>query len=908
MANRQTTPGIQPVRQGLVDSQPQQLMPQISWQSPLRDDAGAMEQAADFTKTYQNLRFEEYQAKYDNLANQMYHEMGDATDPCQLGEIKKKYDEQFAKTLDDTIWASSYNNSRYKKDWMRDMNTNYEKVYLKKMHEFSAIQAERTLNEMSSAAVQTDDVLGAASYFDGGMNLIGNMQHLTPEEKNRFQMAYARDFIGKLYTKNPNFALSFAENGQDSLAKYGININDIRNKAQNYNLARERERIALEKAQRTARNNFFADDYEETLALYYQGKLDKASAEQRLLQNKNNKGYNDFVEKTKPGQDKSINNELIGELTSQLDNLLTEDEVEEAAYNFTAAHSADMNSATLARANDIIGKKKATALSAQTGGRSGKSSGTSGIDYEFIRTNMPQILASQDPHGTANELMAQAEVNSSTSAAVTKRINDYLDSYKSRNEEKIAAYKNELLQNPENYQEIGARISSDDTLTQAEKNTVYAAVAELRKAEQEQKAKARAAAQEKSEVAELKLEQDLDFSQMVSQLDDKIFYDDGYLAKLEAASVLREEQVKSYKAERDNKIQTDALLGFSYRMDTTEVIPLEDVDNSVLNDENKLKTRSLVASHNESVYKNRFEDGKQAIAASYNSGQLSYDAAVNAVTSLARQTGQDVNDAISTFNALVADTNFSNNLSKIMATFKNEYGDINETDLSEKNAWQNANNSFSAAVKKDWSGGKDLSKYTEEYIRGQARQYRAAADAPFGVNMTENVRNRALGSGVNFKQEKGVLTYRKEEKSKILGLHALYTAALNNPNIAATDKTTIRKYDGVIRSEALAQVQTLAKNEDMAIGKAIRAWRLFTAKDPYVDDLTSFDVLLPYLRANGLTSASNASQDKINLIVSAAFYDQFPVVDEVNYYGRIITQQELERARTNLKDIRRPGK
>ena len=907
MANRQTTPGIQPVRQGLVDSQPRQLMPQISWQSPLRDDAGAMEQAADFTKTYQNLRFEEYQAKYDNLANQMYHEMGDATDPCQLGEIKKKYDEQFAKTLDDTIWASSYNNSRYKKDWMRDMNTNYEKVYLKKMHEFSAIQAERTLNEMSSAAVQTDDVLGAASYFDGGMNLIGNMQHLTPEEKNRFQMAYARDFIGKLYTKNPNFALSFAENGQDSLAKYGIDINDIRNKAQNYNLARERERIALEKAQRTARNNFFADDYEETLALYYQGKLDKASAEQRLLQNKNNKGYNDFVEKTKPGQDKSINNELIGELTSQLDNLLTEDEVEETAYNFTAAHSADMNSATLARANDIIGKKKATALSAQTGGRNGKSSGTSGIDYEFIRTNMPQILASQDPHGTANELMAQAEVNSSTSAAVTKRINDYLDSYKSRNEEKIAAYKNELLQNPENYQEIGARISSDDTLTQAEKNPIYAKVAELRKAEQEQKAKARAAAQKKSEAAELKLEQDMDFNQMISRLDDKVFYDDDYLAKMEAASVLREEQVKSYKTERDNRIQSDAQLGFAYRMDTMEIIPLEDVDNSVLDDENKLKTRSLVASHNESVYKNRFEDGKQAIAASYNSGQLSYDAAVNAVTSLARQTGQDVDDAISTFNALVADTSFSNNLSKIMATFKNEYGDINETDLSEKNAWQNANNSFSAAVKKDWSGGKDLSKYTEEYIRGQARQYRAAADAPFGVNMTESVRNRALGSGVNFKQKGGQLSYTGEE-SEVLGLHALYSAALNNPNIAAADKTTIRKYDGVIRSKALAQVQTLAKNEDMAMGKAIRAWRLFTAKDPYVDDLTSFDVLLPYLRANGLTSASNASQDKINLIVSAAFYDQFPVVDEVNYYGRIITQQELERARTNLKDIRRPGK
>lgn len=907
MANRQTTPGIQPVRQGLVDSQPQQLMPQISWQSPLRDVAGAMEQAADFTKTYQNLRFEEYQAKYDNLANQMYHEMEDATDPCQLGEIKKKYDEQFAKTLDNTIWASSYNNSRYKKDWMRDMNINYEKVYLKKMHEFSAIQAERTLNEMSSAAVQTDDVLGAASYFDGGMNLIGNMQHLTPEEKNRFQMAYARDFIGKLYTKNPNFALSFAENGQDSLAKYGIDINDIRNKAQNYNLARERERIALEKAQRTARNNFFADDYEETLALYYQGKLDKASAEQRLLQNKNNKGYNDFVEKTKPGQDKSINNELIGELTSQLDNLLTEDEVEEAAYNFTAAHSADMNSATLARANDIIGKKKATALSAQTGGRSGKSSGTSGIDYEFIRTNMPQILASQDPYGTANELMAQAEVNSSTSAAVTKRINDYLDSYKSRNEEKIAAYKNELLQNPENYQEIGARISSDDTLTQAEKNTVYAAVAELRKAEQEQKAKARAAAQEKSEAAELKLEQDLDFSQMVSQLDDKIFYDDGYLAKLEAASVLREEQVKSYKAERDNKIQTDALLGFSYRMDTTEVIPLEDVDNSNLTDENKLEMRKNVAVHNETVYKSRYEEGKQGIVTAYNSGQYSYDTAVNAVVSLARQTGQDVDAATAELKALIDNTSFNNNLARIMSVFKNEYGDIDETDLIQKNARQNADISFSAAVKKDWDGGKDLSKYTEEYIRGQARQYRMSADSPIGRNATESIRNRALGSGINFKQKNGGLSYEGGE-DKILELHSLYATALDNPNIVQSDKNIIQKYDFVIRDRALAQVQILSNNENTAIGKAIRGWKVFTTKDPYMDELAAFDILMPYLRANGFTSQSAISQDKANLIVSAAFYDQFPAADEVNYYGRIISQQEIERARNNLKDIRRPGK
>lgn len=75
-----------------------------------------------------------------------------------------------------------------------------------------------------------------------------------------------------------------------------------------------------------------------------------------------------------------------------------------------------------------------------------------------------------------------------------------------------------------------------------------------------------------------------------------------------------------------------------------------------------------------------------------------------------------------------------------------------------------------------------------------------------------------------------------------------------------------------------------------------------------MDELAAFDTLLPYLRANGFTSQSAISQDKANLIVSAAFYDQFPAVDEVNYYGRIISQQEIERARNNLKDIRRPGK
>lgn len=243
-------------------------VPQISWQSPLRDVAGITERAADFTKTYQNLRFEEYQAKYDNLANQMYHEMDVATDPCQLQEIKNKYDEAFAKTLDDTIWASSYNNSRYKQEWTRNMNTNYEKVYLKKMNDFAVVQTERTLNEMVSAAAQSGDANAAASYFTAGMNLVGNDRYMNVNQKNSLQEAYAKNLVGGLFTKDPNFALSFVDTAGGSLAKYGVDINDIRNRAESYN-----EQKKNDEWQAYTRAKQLKSDNDTAMAKYYEAQI-----------------------------------------------------------------------------------------------------------------------------------------------------------------------------------------------------------------------------------------------------------------------------------------------------------------------------------------------------------------------------------------------------------------------------------------------------------------------------------------------------------------------------------------------------------------------------------------------------------------------------------------------------------
>lgn len=235
MANKQTLPGMVDTQKRYVQADTSPQIPQISWKSPLRDVSNLMNETNEFAETYSKLRYDEYEAKYNNMATQMFHEMDDATDPCQLQEIKNKYDTEFNKPLDNTVWAKSYNNSRYKRSWIDGMNLNYEKKYIQKMHEFTAIQLDRTLNEMSSAAALTGDVRSAASFFDSGINAIGNTKHMDIEVRDKMQKQFATDFIGKLYTRDPNFALSFVNQAESGLAKYGIDVNKIRRDAEQYN-------------------------------------------------------------------------------------------------------------------------------------------------------------------------------------------------------------------------------------------------------------------------------------------------------------------------------------------------------------------------------------------------------------------------------------------------------------------------------------------------------------------------------------------------------------------------------------------------------------------------------------------------------------------------------------------------
>lgn len=263
MANKQTQPNLQGVQGSYINTNGAPTIPQISWKSPLREIPEIAQGIADFTKQYQSMRFDEYQAKYDTMANNMYHEMADATDPCELQDIKNKYDQMFAKPIDDTVWGKEYMNSTYRRKWEANMQSNYEKVYYGQMHKMSAIQAERKSNEMALAAASTGDVNAIGSYWDSTMVSIGNMQHLTVEQKEALQKNTAKNFVSVMFNKDPVLANSFVQQNSKVLAKYGIDPYDIQDKTANWVRQQEdreyTKRLRAEKEKNDAASNLAYD-------------------------------------------------------------------------------------------------------------------------------------------------------------------------------------------------------------------------------------------------------------------------------------------------------------------------------------------------------------------------------------------------------------------------------------------------------------------------------------------------------------------------------------------------------------------------------------------------------------------------------------------------------------------------
>lgn len=250
MANKQTLPNMVDTKKTFVQAQPSPKLPAMDYRSGLRDVAGAMEQTNDFLNEYQKMKFEQFQAGLQNIELQQIHEMQDATDPCQLEEINKKYEKAYASQYKNDFWGDSYYQSRYYENWKNRHTENQQKVYLQKQHDFSAIQATATLNELSNTIALTNSPEEVYSLLRNGEAMLANSKHLTAQDKFKLMSDFYKQSVGNLYSSNPNKAVAWLNYAGNAYDKYGVNSSEIIRKAEDYNLQKSKLELSIAKEQK----------------------------------------------------------------------------------------------------------------------------------------------------------------------------------------------------------------------------------------------------------------------------------------------------------------------------------------------------------------------------------------------------------------------------------------------------------------------------------------------------------------------------------------------------------------------------------------------------------------------------------------------------------------------------------
>lgn len=241
MANRFNNPNLVQTRKGMVNGALSPEVPTIDFRSGYRDVAGVVNASKDFLDQYTKIRYEGYQAQLQNIELQQFHEMDDASDPCELEEINKKYEQAYQTTLGDDFFARGYYKSRFYQNWQNQHQANQQKKYLQKQHDFTKIQASSTLNEMASTLSLYSDPRDMHQMFVNAEAMLDNSKHLSAEEKFSLMSSFYQSAVGKIYTNNPNNAVAWLDYAGNSYDKYGLDANEVRRKTQAYNEAKLEE-------------------------------------------------------------------------------------------------------------------------------------------------------------------------------------------------------------------------------------------------------------------------------------------------------------------------------------------------------------------------------------------------------------------------------------------------------------------------------------------------------------------------------------------------------------------------------------------------------------------------------------------------------------------------------------------
>lgn len=230
-------------------------VPAMDYRSGFKDVGVAIDNTNKFLGEYSQMKYEGFQADLDRLELEHLHEMQDATDPCDLEDINKKWQKNYDTALKDDIWSRSYYKSSFYKKWQDRNQKAQQQIYYAKQHEFAEICATDTLNKMAETASLLDNPADVQQYIENANAMLANTKHLTAEAKYKLMTNFYKDTVSRLYDSDPNKAVAFLDGVGNKYDGYGVSSEEIKTKAANYNKAKERERQAdIARAQRMAEN------------------------------------------------------------------------------------------------------------------------------------------------------------------------------------------------------------------------------------------------------------------------------------------------------------------------------------------------------------------------------------------------------------------------------------------------------------------------------------------------------------------------------------------------------------------------------------------------------------------------------------------------------------------------------
>lgn len=268
MANKQSLPTLGESKSGFINTNSigNVIAPEYKeqkWATVAKLGEGVV----GVSTAYKNLKHTEMMAKIDNLAQQNLHKLSDATDPCELpdliNEANKSYDDLFK---DDPYGKSFYQSDAYNAFKIKN-EANVQKTVNALNHQFSTIQATKTGNEISSDIALMNDPQRMNNALHTYFAQVDGLE-LTAAENFKLKSEVVKNSFGKLFSNDPNLAVTWYDASQGMYDQYGVDGADIKDKADKYNKALAAEKRTLENyeytkktREQTAKSNYYKAQY-----------------------------------------------------------------------------------------------------------------------------------------------------------------------------------------------------------------------------------------------------------------------------------------------------------------------------------------------------------------------------------------------------------------------------------------------------------------------------------------------------------------------------------------------------------------------------------------------------------------------------------------------------------------------